>query len=589
LRFKLRIQSPDLATLPWEFLYDPRQAEYVCLSRNTPMVRYLELPQPIRPLTVTPPLRILGMIASPASLPALDVTNERQRVERATEELRGRGLVNLTWLDGQTWRDLQRAMRGGPWHVFHFIGHGGFDAQADEGLIALADEQGQPHYLRATHLGRLLADHRSLRLVVLNACEGARGSARDIFSSTASILLQRGIPAVLAMQYEITDRAAVELARSFYEALADEMPVDAAVAEARKAVSLEVNNTVEWGTPVLYMRPPDGMLFNLAVARQAREAKRLATEQAEREARERAAQEEVARKAKERAKRLETERHAKLAAQETEAGRNALREAQQDARHPEWALALREQATAALAWVHRIPVSAWAGIAMLLVLVGAWSLWPRDLATRLAPTATSTSAGVVPMKTAQPITLALASTASITPSTTLMPTSTTTSTATSTRTPTHTPDLTTPTPTKTPTPTFISTTPVRVLSRTPTLTLTPPSNPLMPKLLAPSNAGWGGRPYRNPITFKWTGLLSGGQAFRVMVKECDNGPIILQSPPLTEVVWTANLPDRWPSSGTPLTGVVCWRVSIISDGNEMIISPEHSFGFSPLGVLQPTP
>ena len=54
LRLKLRIQSPSLAALPWEFLYDPRQAEYVCLSRNTPIVRYLEIPQPIQPLTVAP-------------------------------------------------------------------------------------------------------------------------------------------------------------------------------------------------------------------------------------------------------------------------------------------------------------------------------------------------------------------------------------------------------------------------------------------------------------------------------------------------------------------------------------------------------
>jgi hypothetical protein len=31
----VRIQSPELAALPWEFLYDTHQAEYVCLSRTT--------------------------------------------------------------------------------------------------------------------------------------------------------------------------------------------------------------------------------------------------------------------------------------------------------------------------------------------------------------------------------------------------------------------------------------------------------------------------------------------------------------------------------------------------------------------------
>jgi hypothetical protein len=186
VRLRLRIRPPELSALPWEFLYDPDRAEYVCLSRQTPIVRYLELPGPIRPLTISLPLRILGMIASPQDLPELDVERERQRVERATRGLRDRGLLELAWLPGQTWRDLQEAMWGGPWHIFHFIGHGGFDAQADEGFIALADRAGRRNPLSATRLGRLLADHTALRLVLLNACEGAKGSERDIYSSTAS-------------------------------------------------------------------------------------------------------------------------------------------------------------------------------------------------------------------------------------------------------------------------------------------------------------------------------------------------------------------------------------------------------------------
>jgi formylglycine-generating enzyme required for sulfatase activity len=154
-------------------------------------------------------------------------------------------------------------MRRGPWHILHFIGHGSFDPLSDEGYIVLETERGEPDRLPATQLARLLADHRSLRLVVLNSCEGAQGGNTDIFSSTASLLVRHGLPAVLAMQYEITDRAAIEFARGFYEALADGLPVDAATAEARKAVSLGLTNTVEWGTPVLYMRALDGVLFKL--------------------------------------------------------------------------------------------------------------------------------------------------------------------------------------------------------------------------------------------------------------------------------------------------------------------------------------
>ena len=264
LRVKLRVQSPALAGLPWEFLYDPREGEYLCLMSDRPVVRYIEAVQPVQPLRVIPPLRILGMVASPTGLASLDVEQEKLRLAKATEALQGQGLVEVTWLEGQTWRDLQRAMRGGPWHIFHFVGHGGFDPERDEGLIVVANDDGGPQYLTSTDFSRLLADHKPLRLVLLNACEGARGGSEDIFSSTASRLVRRGIPAVVAMQYPITDRVAVEFARSFYESLADGLPADAAVAEARKAVSIAVTGTLEWGTPVLFMRAADGAIFDLA-------------------------------------------------------------------------------------------------------------------------------------------------------------------------------------------------------------------------------------------------------------------------------------------------------------------------------------
>jgi hypothetical protein len=261
LRLKFRIGPPELAALPWELLYDPRRGEYVCLSRDTPLVRFLELPQAVEPLLVSPPLRILGMVASPGDLLPLDVAQEKQRVEKALKDLQARGLVTLTWLKEQTWRDLQQAMRGGPWQILHFIGHGGFDQKKNEGFIALTEKEGKTRRLMVNELGRLLADHHPLRLVLLNSCEGARGGDRDVFSSVAATLVRRGIPAVVAMQDEISDGAAIEFSHTFYEALADGMPVDAAVAETRKAISLVARDTVEWAAPVLFMRAPDGVIL----------------------------------------------------------------------------------------------------------------------------------------------------------------------------------------------------------------------------------------------------------------------------------------------------------------------------------------
>jgi tetratricopeptide (TPR) repeat protein len=98
--------------------------------------------------------------------------------------------------------------------------------------------------------------------VFLNSCEGARGSEGDPFSGTAATLVRRGVPAVVAMQYQITDSAAIEFSRAFYESLADGLPVDAAVTEARVAVSM--GSMLEWGTPVLYLRSPDGRIFDIS-------------------------------------------------------------------------------------------------------------------------------------------------------------------------------------------------------------------------------------------------------------------------------------------------------------------------------------
>jgi outer membrane protein assembly factor BamD (BamD/ComL family) len=102
-----------------------------------------------------------------------------------------------------------------------------------------------------------------MRLAILNACEGGRASRNDPFAGTAQSLVQQGLPAVIAMQFEISDQAAITFTREFYAALADGYPVDAALTEARLAIFAANDSGLEWGTPVLYMRAPDGRIFDL--------------------------------------------------------------------------------------------------------------------------------------------------------------------------------------------------------------------------------------------------------------------------------------------------------------------------------------
>jgi len=263
VRLRLRLADvPELATLPWEYLYDAAQDQFLCLSKETPVVRFLDLPSPRQPLPVKPPLRILVVISSPVDWPPLDVGREWAKVEKALQPLVDAERIVLKQIEEATLSMLQRTLRREEYHVFHFIGHGDFDQASGDGRLVLEDDEGRGHLVGSRHLGTLLHDERTLRLAILNACEGGRVSGTDPFSGVVQGLLRRGIPAVIAMQDVISDPAAMTFAAEFYAALADGYPVDASLTEARKAIYF-AGNEVEWGTPVFYMRLPDGRVFDI--------------------------------------------------------------------------------------------------------------------------------------------------------------------------------------------------------------------------------------------------------------------------------------------------------------------------------------
>ncbi|HEY6072901.1 MAG TPA: CHAT domain-containing protein, partial [Anaerolineales bacterium] len=291
LRIRLRIDVPQFHDLPWEYLYNPQIDQFLALSKDTPIIRYIELPYRTQAQVVKTPMKILVMISSPAEYPPLDVEEEWNRLNRALQPLIDQGVVELDRLEKPTLGALQQHLRQKKVHIFHFIGHGKYFEQTQDGVLLLEDGNHHGIPTSGQQLGAILHDHHSLQLAVLNACEGARTSAEDPYTGVAQTLVRQGIPAVLAMQFEIFEKAAVTLAQEFYGAIADGYPVDAALSEARKAIFAS-NNDVEWGTPVLFMRIPNGVLFKpqtpaekaarLAAARRAGE--KAAADQAQREA-----------------------------------------------------------------------------------------------------------------------------------------------------------------------------------------------------------------------------------------------------------------------------------------------------------------
>ncbi len=246
LRIRLRIDAPELNELPWEYLYSDIARSFLSLSIDTPIIRYIDLPQPPQTLTTKPPIRILAMISSPIDYPLLDVEREWEKLQAALSDLQRKELIKVDRLEKGTLSELQRQLRRADYHVFHFIGHGGFDDSEQDGVLVLEKDNGRGQVVKSQYLGTILHNHHPLRLVVLNACEGARTSRQDPFAGTAQSLVHQGIPAVIAMQFEITDNAAITFAEEFYSAIADGYPIDSALGEARTAIFAQ-GNDIEWG------------------------------------------------------------------------------------------------------------------------------------------------------------------------------------------------------------------------------------------------------------------------------------------------------------------------------------------------------
>jgi hypothetical protein len=340
LRVRLHINVPEFNNLPWEFLYNPQFGQFVALSHNTPIIRYIELPYTTRALPVQTPLKILVMISSPEGYPPLNIEEEWEKLNRTLKPLIDKGLVVLEKLESPTLSALQRKLRRDRVHILHYIGHGKYFEDKQDGMLLLEDENQRGRPTSGQHMGAILHDHYHLRLVVLNACEGARTSAEDPYAGVAQTLVRQGIPAVLAMQFEIFEDAAMTFAEEFYSAVVDNYPVDAALSEARKAIFAS-SNDVEWGTPVLFMRTQDGVLFRpetpeeqsarLEAEREKQEQvkkeaeEKIAREKAEREAAEKATKEAAEKAVQEKTKREAAEKAAREKA-EREAAEKAARE-----------------------------------------------------------------------------------------------------------------------------------------------------------------------------------------------------------------------------------------------------------------------
>lgn len=260
MRLRLVFESPELAKLPWEVLYDEGTNIFLANNTQTALSRYIDVPLQQRDLVAASlPLKVLLVISSSTDLAKLDADGEERLIRDALSRHIEAGQIELDVLHEASIRNINQKLREKHYNVFHFIGHGSFDN--DRGSIVLVNRDGTAKLLDDEGFANIFLGNRNLGLAVLNSCEGAAVSSNTVLAGIAPNLVRRGIPAVVAMQYPILDTTAKLFADEFYRTLALDWPVDAAIQTTRNAISIEVGlDQPDFATPVLYMRAKDGTI-----------------------------------------------------------------------------------------------------------------------------------------------------------------------------------------------------------------------------------------------------------------------------------------------------------------------------------------
>jgi hypothetical protein len=264
---RVRIQVDPAASeldwfyqVPWEFL-GAAGGRFLSLDRLSPVIRYLNVDRAVEPAPVEGSVRILVVSSCPQGLPPLDLARERQQIEETWARQTG---IEAKFLERASAVSLRENLLDWPAHVVHFMGHGDFVTRTGEGALLFETPARQPDPVTGAMLATLLQLPKPPALVVLNACDTARWVGMrgfDPFAGVATALVKGGLLAVVAMQFPITDRAALAFSEALYRRLAAGDPVDAAVTEGRLAIYAKEPGTWEWATPVLFSRVPTGRIL----------------------------------------------------------------------------------------------------------------------------------------------------------------------------------------------------------------------------------------------------------------------------------------------------------------------------------------
>jgi hypothetical protein len=263
LRLQLVFHQPaaDLAGVSWEFLYYPdRETErgfFLATHPKLVLSRYIPLAVDRPDLGTYEALCFLVVVSQPQGVGPVIAPPVVEEIENLSAAHR----ITVRLLENPAIDEFIEAIEHDQPHILHFMGHGKFEG---EGSIALRQyDESTAAWVTDSTFAEYFQRFQP-RLVVLHACQGGEVDFTNNFSGLAPQLIRMQVPAVVAMQYPISNAAAIRFSRAFYRALTRGEPVDGAVQEGRLQITLGDPNAYssrDFGTPVLYMNSRDGLIM----------------------------------------------------------------------------------------------------------------------------------------------------------------------------------------------------------------------------------------------------------------------------------------------------------------------------------------
>jgi hypothetical protein len=262
LRVRLLIgpTAPELHSLRWETLRDrlagPDDAP-LFTGENIAFSRYLSSLD-WRPVRLRPKsdLSALAVVSNPDDLSKyglapVDVQEEFNRAQA------GLGVIPVASLPGErvTLNNLVAHLRDG-YDIFYLVCHGALIK--GEPWLWLEDDAGSTARTSGNEFAiRLRELSQRPRLIVLGSCQSAGSGAGDALAALGPQLAEAGIPAVLAMQGNISVNTMQKLMPVFFEQLQKDGQIDRALAVARGAV----RDRPDYWMPALFMRLKSGRIW----------------------------------------------------------------------------------------------------------------------------------------------------------------------------------------------------------------------------------------------------------------------------------------------------------------------------------------